>query len=182
MMYNDGNFGGEMTYIGYPTSSGTGSTIHLETCYAMSSSCKNKDAAWSFLRMFFGEEYQNNLYSLPSNINVYNAKLEKAMTPQYVKDADGNFLLNESGDKIPVIQHTYVNPDGTVTEVYAMTQQQADRLWNVITGTTKRSDYNSEIIDIVMEQAEAYFSGQKSVEEVARLIQSKANIYVNEQR
>ena len=38
------------------------------------------------------------------------------------------------------------------------------------------------IMDIVTEQAAAYFSGQKSAEEVAKLIQSKANIYINEQR
>ena len=100
----------------------------------------------------------------------------------YVKDADGNYVLNENGDKIPVIQMTYMNPDGTVTEVYSMTQEQADRLVNLIATTTKRADYNTEISDIVTEQAAAYFEGQKSAEEVARLIQSKANIFVNEQR
>ena len=38
------------------------------------------------------------------------------------------------------------------------------------------------IMGIVSEQAQAFFNGQKSAEEVARLIQSKVNIYVNEQR
>ena len=32
------------------------------------------------------------------------------------------------------------------------------------------------------EQAEAFFQGQKTAEAVAKLTQSKANIYVNEQR
>ena len=41
---------------------------------------------------------------------------------------------------------------------------------------------NDSIYNIVSEQAQAFFAGQKSAEEVARLIQSKANIYVNEQR
>ena len=43
-------------------------------------------------------------------------------------------------------------------------------------------NYDMSIADIVTEQAAAYFSGQKSAEEVAKLIQSKANIYINEQR
>ena len=182
MMYNDSYFGGDMTYIGYPTNNGTGSVLNMDNGFAMSSNCKNKEAAWSFLRAFFTEEGQKKLYNLPSNINVYNAQVEKAMTPEYQRDADGNFLLNESGDKIPIIQMTYMNPDGTVTEVYNMTQEQADRLWDLVTTTTKRADYNTDIFEIVLEQAAAFFEGQKSAEEVARLIQSKANIFVNEQR
>ena len=43
-------------------------------------------------------------------------------------------------------------------------------------------DYDESIISIVTEQAAAYFSGQKSAQEVAKLIQSKASIYINEQK
>ena len=43
-------------------------------------------------------------------------------------------------------------------------------------------DYDQSIIDIVKEEAAAYFAGQKSAEDVAKLVQSKANIYINEQR
>ena len=35
---------------------------------------------------------------------------------------------------------------------------------------------------IITEGAQAFFEGQKSAEECARLIQSKVNIYVNEQK
>ena len=182
MMYNDSNFGGSMTYIGYPTNNGVGSVLNLDTGNAMSSACKNKEVAWEFLRNFFTEEHQRETYNLPSNMNLFKEQVEKAMTPEYQRDADGNYVLNESGEKIPVIQMTNHNPDGTVTEIYAMTQEQADRLWELVTLTTKRADYNNDIYEIVKEQAEAYFAGQKSAEEVARLIQSKANIFVNEQR
>ena len=43
-------------------------------------------------------------------------------------------------------------------------------------------DYDTSIINIVKEEAAAYFAGQKSAEEVTKLIQSKANIYINEQK
>ena len=48
--------------------------------------------------------------------------------------------------------------------------------------TTKVADYDQAILDIVKEQAAPFFAGQKTAEEVAKLVQSKANIYVNEQR
>ena len=69
-----------------------------------------------------------------------------------------------------------------MVEIYAMTQEQADKLMELIENTTKVQDYNSAIYDIVTEQSAAFFAGQKSAEEVAKLVQSKANIFVNEQR
>ena len=37
-------------------------------------------------------------------------------------------------------------------------------------------------LDIISEQADAFLSGQKTAEEVAKLVQGKMMIYVNEQR
>ena len=39
---------------------------------------------------------------------------------------------------------------------------------------------NSEVLKIINEEAAAYFSGQKSVDEVASIIQSRIKIYVSE--
>ena len=64
-----------------------------------------------------------------------------------------------------------------------LTQEQADKLYAVITSTSALYDFSSDsIFGIVKEQSQAYFSGQKTAEDVAKLVQSKANIYVNEQR
>ena len=51
-------------------------------------------------------------------------------------------------------------------------------------GRRKRKTFNplGDIFEIVSEEAAAFFQGQKTAEDVAKLIQSKANIFVNEQR
>lgn len=183
MMYNDFYFGGSSTYIGYPTVSGVGNMLSLSSGIGMTKNCADKDAAWQFLRGFLTVEGQNNFDNgLPVNISVFNKRLEIAMTPEYEKDADGNFVLDENGDKIQISQGSIGYGDGTVHEIYAVTQEQADKLMELVNTTTKIADYNSSVFDIVSEEAQAFFAGQKSAEEVARLIQSKANIYVNEQR
>lgn len=180
----DAIFGGSVTYIGYPTSSGTGNMLNFNNSgYAISARCENKDAAWQFIRTFFTEDFQKEQYGFPSNINAYNAKLKEAMTPEYMKDGNGNYVLDENGNKIEVSRSAMSWGSGdNYIEIYATTQEQADKLWELITTTTKVADYSSSIYDIVNEQTPAFFSGQKSAEEVARLIQNKANIYVNEQR
>ena len=185
LLYDDAYFGGDTTYIGYPTWSGVGSMLQLGAdngLYAMSSSCKDKDAAWQFLRGFLLPKFQEGVWGLPVSRSVFNDKLEKAMTPEYRKDAEGNFVLDKEGKRIEVAKTSIGRADGSIVNVFAMTQEQADRLTELVATTTKSADNDSSIIDIVVEQAQAFFAGQKSAEEVARLIQSKVKLYVNEQR
>ena len=182
ILWNGANFGGQATYIGWPTSSGVGSIMRFENGFAMSRSCADKDAAWEFFRSMLTESDQTNLYNIPSNRNVFNKQLEDFMTPRYRKDADGNILLDENGEKIEESRGGWIDDNGVEHHIYAMTQEQADEVLSIIETCTKVASYDTSIYDIVNEQAQAFFAGQKSVDEVARLIQSKANIYVNEQR
>ena len=178
--------GGKVTYIGYPTAHGTGNMISFsgDSGYAMSSKCPYKDAAWQFLRTFFTKDYQSsNVYSLPSRLDVFDEKAEEASTVQYQQNEEGQFLLDDNGEKIPVVRTTIWNKEKQETEeIYALTEDQVQQIRELILTTTKVADYDQAILDIVKEQAAPFFAGQKTAEEVAKLVQSKANIYVNEQR
>ncbi|MBQ6926925.1 MAG: extracellular solute-binding protein [Oscillospiraceae bacterium] len=178
--------GGKVTYIGYPTSHGTGNMISFagDSGYALSSKSPYKDAAWQFLRTFFTKNYQSeSVYSLPSRLDVFDEKAAEASTVQYQQNAEGQFLLDDNGEKIPVVRTTIWNKETQQTEeIYALTEDQVQQIRELILTTTKVADYNQEILDIVKEQAAPFFAGQKTAEEVAKLVQSKANIYVNEQR
>lgn len=184
--YYDTYFGGNATYIGFPTSDGSsGSLFDLDQGYAISAKSEYKDAAWSFLRELFTEKYQSdqsNVYSLPSNKAAFDKRLKEAMTPDYQKDVDGNYVLDEEGNKIPIAKISYGTENGTF-DIYSLSQEQADKLLALINSTTAVANYaDDSVFDIVSEQSQAFFAGQKSAEEVAKLVQSKANIYVNEQR
>ena len=152
--------------------------------YAMSSKSPYKDACWQFLRTFLTKDYQtDNVYSMPSRLDVFDKRAEDATTIQYQKNEEGQFLLDDDGEKIPVVRSTIWNKDTQKTEeIYALTEDQVQQIRELILTTTKVADYDQEILDIVKEQAAPYFAGQKTAEEVAKLVQSKANIYVNEQR
>ena len=178
-------FGGDVddvTFIGFPTNNGVGSMLGIDSGYAITKNCKDPEAAWQFLRSFFTEDFQKGLWNFPSNKNAFNAKLKEAMTPEYMTDGEGNYILDENGNKIEQSQGGFGWGDGAMVEIYAMTQEQADKLMELIESTEKVANYDSAIYDIVTEQAAAFFAGQKSAEEVAKLVQSKANIFVNEQR
>ena len=182
VLWNDFGFGGKSTYIGWPTTNGVGSIMSFDNGYAISKNCGNKEAAWEFLRSMLTEDAQKEISSIPANRNVFNQKLEEIMTPSYRKDANGNYILDENGEKIPQSRGSWYDDNGEEHSIFAMTQEQADGVLSVIETCTKVANYDTSIYDIVNEQAQAFFAGQKSVDEVCRLIQSKANIYVNEQR
>ncbi len=182
LLYNDFYFGGDSTYIGYPTSEGVGSMMSLTAGFGMSSRCIDKAAGWAFLRTVLGEEYQRDIWGLPVNRIAFDAKLEEAMTPQYQMDADGNYVLDENGERIQISRGGIGMADGSVYYFYALTREQADKLLDVINSTTRVMNSNDSLLKLILEAAQPFFAGQKSAEEVARLTQSKVKLYVNEQR
>ena len=148
----------------------------------MSSKCANKEAAWEFLRQFFSESYQNrNTWRLPTNIKAFENKLKEAMTPQYLTDANGNPVLDENGDKMEIDYGSW-SWGGITVQYHPLTQERADQIRQLIDTTTKTSGYDEDIYNIVTEGAAPYFDGQRSAQEVAKQIQSKATLYINEQR
>ena len=180
-------FGGldGFTFIGFPTAEGVGSMIMTQSGYAICEKCPNKEAAWEFVRTFMTEEYQEeNTYSFPSNINSYNAKKADAMTPTYVKDAEGHVMLDpETGEKMMEQKGGYWDRSAEEwVPTYYYTQEEIDKVESVINNTDRVYAVDESINSIVREQVEAFFAGQRSAEDVAKLIQSKAMIYVNEQR
>lgn len=179
----DNPFKTAATYIGFPNATGSsGSTIHGLESYAMTSACKDKAAAWEFLRTFLTEEYQLEGFYFPTNKNAYAALRADATKIEYETDDAGHILLDENGErKRKVIGMMY---DGTTTkEMYSgMSEERAQAIDALISSADSAAEQDSSITDIVIEGAQAYFAGQKTAVETAKLIQSKANIYVNEQR
>ena len=184
----DALFGGRAVCIGFPTAYGTGSMFNdnSSNVFAMSSKCSDKDAAWQFLRQFFTEGYQAGdnyyYYGFPTNKNAFEKKMKEAMTPEYEKDMNGNYILDENGEKIELSMGGFSTGGGFEFRYHAVTEDEAAQIRALIESTTKVLDYDQSIYDIVQEQIAPYFDGQRSAEDVAKLVQSKASIYVNESR
>ena len=182
-------FGGDATFIGFPTSQGVGNALWFQDSgFAISQKCQNKEAAWQFVRLLFSKDYQNTVTSFgsfPTNRDLFMEKLTEAMTPEYQKDENGNYLLDENGERIEVPKNNgfgFGFGFGGGAEIYAMTQEQGDEVMALVEGTDRVWNSHADIMDVITAESEAYFAGQKTAQEVAKLIQSKLTIYVNEQR
>ena len=170
-------FGGDAVCIGYPTTADCGSNFTINTSYGMSSTCKDKEAAWSFLRemLLYENQYSEYMWQFPTNRRAFEAMQEKSM-------ANETWQNPETGEEEIQPKTTYWVSDEEQIEIYAMTQEQMDEFMNFYHSIKTVSSYDTEIFSIVSDQAQAYFDGQRSAEETARLIQSRVSLYVAEQR
>lgn len=183
--YVDQFFGGKVTYIGYPVRSGSGSLLILNNAIGMSSSCADKEAAWDFLREFLLPAYQMDQYNLPVRQDVFQVQLEDAMRIEYLTNEQGQYVLDENGERIPVSRGGMGMADESGNmfsfEYYGLTEEQAQRFLHMLEMTDVTPGVYTTIYGIIRNEAEMYFAGQHSAEESAKIIQTKVSLYLSEQ-
>lgn len=168
-----GEFGEDITLIGFPTSEKNGSAISYNLSFAISEKSNNKEGAWNFVRYFLSDEYQaTNTYNWPIKISQIEANAKESMKkPSYT---------DEFGKEVFYDQTYYIG--GTEIVLEELTQDEIDTVTNFIKSINKVMTDDTNLTKIINEEAESYFSGQKSVIEVSNIIQSRVQIYVNENR
>ena len=211
MLYQLTGFNGGVKFVGYPSEDGTSNhAFQIDGAIAISSTCADKTAAWNFMKQFLTEDYQlgSNVWNFPINQKAFDQKLKDAMTEEYQTDENGNVVKDENGNPIRIPKMTYyttdtgsgvtfgaatapaastvviggtaVNDDGSIS-IYAMTQEQVDQILDLINTTTAVYGYDESILNIISDEAAAYFAGEKSLDDTANMIQSRVNLYVAEQ-
>lgn len=176
----EAKFGEPVNLIGYPTSGESGILISPNgTTAAMNVNSKNKEGVWEFFKFLMAEEQQENLQSANSGFPIMRSVLEKQfekdMQPEYYEDTDGTQKEKPKG-----VWTTGSSGEVTI-DVYAATQEQVDSIKQMIE-IAQNTQIDSKMLDIIMEEAQSYFDGQKSVEEVSALIQNRIQIYISEKR
>ena len=177
-------FGEPITCIGYPSSSGYGSAINGNTVIAISADSKHKETAWSFLETCIKEQATSERFS-SWGFSVIRSALEKqmeeSMVPEYMYDMNNEIMLDEEGNLMEISRVRYgFGNSNEMFDVYASTQEDVDAVWELINNTTTRVSYDSSPMEIISEEAQSYFKGQKSSKEVADIIQNRIQIYVKE--
>lgn len=159
-------FGGELTPIGFPTANGNGAKLSLYNLAGITKNCGDTAMAWEFLRQIY----------LPSTENYYS---------DY--DYNGSILTSEF-DKYFETVASSKEFDGSSwgwgqfeVELHAPTQAEVDQTRDLILNTTAvDGGVSTNIMNIITEEADAYFTGQKDARSVAAIIQSRVDIYLSE--
>lgn len=168
-----GTFGEPVTMIGFPSSNEDGSAIMPTMQIAMAAKSGNKEGVWQFLRYYLTDEYQDALiYGFPLSIKSLDAMGEEAMKkPTYT---------DENGNEVEYEDYFYLN--GVEILIEPMTKEEVENFKEMLYSFTQLYNYDENLIQIIEEETAAFFNGQKNAKDVAVIIQSRAGIYVNENR
>ena len=106
---------------------------------------------------------------------------EDSTRVEYLLDENGDPYLDENGD--PIVQGgggSVAYEDGWEYTYHTPTEEEAKQAMALFDVAKPMMMMNEEIQNIISEEADAYFKGMKTVDDVAAIIQSRVMIYVSE--
>jgi ABC-type glycerol-3-phosphate transport system substrate-binding protein len=178
-------FNNEFTFVGFPRENGSaGSYFSFYRGLAMTSSCADKEGAWSFIRQTLLPQVENGRYygNFPINKADFDKVVRQSMEIEYETDENGKPVLDEDGNKIPVYMGDIWVTNDLQVPSRAATQEDVDKVMELYNAVDSMYAYDEKIFDAVKEVASQYFAGDKPLDDTASLIQSKVSLYVNESR
>ena len=182
--------GEQVTFIGYPNSKGGNGCIMMPNeQYGINAKSAHKDAAWAFLEDVIDSETDDNGYfgfGFSTMKSRYEKQKAKALDVKPMTDENGEVITDENGN--PVYEgvgggYTMVGDNGEEWNyVYKpVTEEDCAIVEKLLAGATVVDvNMDEELGKIITEEAQAYFDGAKSLDDVANVIQNRANLYLKE--
>ena len=153
-------FKDKVSAVGYPNDKGySGYIVPATYTIGISKTTNNADAAWQFVRWFLLDNYQKGIESsIPASVKAFDYQATRLLKKDYVK---GWFMYD------------YVN-------VGKLTEDDVNKFKDIILSSGEKNGCDSKVAQIVSEETQAFFLGEKKAEEVGKIIQSRASIYLKE--
>ncbi len=160
-----------VSFVGYPTADrSVGSSF--DPCgnkMAISSTCKDKDAAWEIIRHMLLPQYESPddfgrdrlefyVAGIPINLSDYDMQKRAYMSSRLGTRSMGNIYFHKA------------------------TEEEFQRYEDFLSHVEKIELYDCTLLDLVWECCGAYLAGDKSIDETITLIENRVELYVNENR
>ena len=172
----DTHFDDQVTFVGYPTSDGSPGSMFVPhgTILAMSSACRNKEAAWTYMSQLLNR----NIRSASQTENMYAFKIK---TPINKTD----YLLVS---KYQLARYTMVTGGPSdflspnLVSIDTPDKQDKERFDALIDNTCLFYWPDDALADVVWESIGPYLAGDRGLDDTIALVQNRAMLYVNENR
>ncbi|WP_044915381.1 ABC transporter substrate-binding protein [Butyrivibrio sp. WCE2006] len=168
----DGYFGEDIVFNGYPSIDGGSSYINPWMMFAISSSSKNKEIAWEFIRYFLLDEYQYSIdWGFPVNEKALDIMMDASCHEKYYIDENGHKIITKSkttiGDRIYSIK--------------SLNKKEATELKSFIIKINKLRHQDTELIGIISEVANHFYNEEITAERASTLIQHRVEEYLRKE-
>lgn len=149
--------GERLSIIGWPTIDGKcGTLLNIDYPIGICEASGNKDGAWAFVKYLLVRD--------PLDIPIYKDRLNEE-----IDSAINRTALTPNDPLITVGNHAPI-----------MTRDDAARLFAFLNSIELVNEENDDIMNIVLEEANAFFAGDKSAEATAKIVQNRVGILMSE--
>lgn len=167
----------DITFIGYPTNdeNSNGATITPQAELAISAQSLAQEEAWSFIKFVLEDkEYAESLWMFTPNINSLNDMKQTAK--------DEYTYYEQTEDDLAWYKEYYSEEyyEYMLTRYQPLDESTLDQTMELLRGAYKVQRNDSSLLDIIKEELSAFFAGTRSAEETAKIIDSRARIYVSQ--
>ena len=152
-------------FTGLPAGNGNGTAIFVNESFSIYSKSALKDESWELIKEIF---VGGRPMTLKSSLRE---KLSEYIGDRYAVSEKGSLTgLTDGMDP----------PAGKLLFVFG--EEHADKLFGLIDDASRGYDYLDPVMSIVLEEASAYFSGAKTVDETIGLINDRVSTFISENR
>lgn len=155
--------GEEVSLKGFPTADGRGTaSVLVEAPLGIVAGAGNREGAWEFLEYYISSSKDETVWgSLPTS----RTRLQKLMEIAVTRPSNVSYVLD--GEEV----HGYETPP-----------EMAEKLMEFLETAdfTPESGLRNMVASIVLEEVEAYYTGNKSLDEVIGIIQNRVQLLLNE--
>lgn len=170
-LYNSSVWGEDSVMTGYPEIQGNGMVFYPVDCFAVCTTSKQKENAWKFIESFFMEQLQEDTISVWTDFSICKNTLEKQFTAAMRRE----YYVDEEGEQQEIPIQTYYLGEET-EEVYAAREEDIAKIKDMIQGIRVIRRPNTPLVNILLEEASVYFSGDKDLEEVTNVIVNRLKL------
>lgn len=154
----------KLSLLNFPSDgSGNVGAFRSESSYAINSNSKYKDKAWEFLKILLSDDIQSSRDIMGFSVNK---------VAQQKKAQEAIDMMKNGKVKIGI--------QGKELEPSPITQSDVDLMDKFVENLKVHTSTDENIVNIVMDETKAFFKGDKTVEEVTKLIQNRVSTYLGE--
>lgn len=161
--------GQQLAFMGYPDVGNVAAAA--DEVLGININSSKKQEAWEFIRYFLSEEYQTNDCS---NIPVHRQALA-----QRLADAEQVAYQEVNGELAAVTHEKYFEGEDPIS-ISVLTDEDGEVLLSLIASVKASADMDSSLYNIVWEEVQAYFAGDKSLEETMKVLQGRMQVAMAE--
>ncbi|MDE6517029.1 MAG: extracellular solute-binding protein, partial [Acetatifactor sp.] len=185
----------EIVYKGYPAEDGNPvySLVGREG-FAINAHSQVRDGAWALIEFLLTYQFSDQLSEERSKVftvqcfsvleSQFDYQMAQSAVKEYQRNSNFDLVYDETGKPIEKAKYTWYDTNGSVkAECPAATPEDVESLRMLIDMASQPSDTsNNNLFQILYEETSAYLEDQRGAQETADIIQSRVQLFLDENK